>query len=854
MEGELAARIKAFRRNVTPYLISREDFLDWTEINAALESWKAAASAIDIWLAEGRVAPRRLAELLGAEPGSYRVILTLIAFNTSDAQVDKWGVPAIVPNEHRQRVELASLLIEIGIGGVLSKGTSTLDLLRIAEINRDSLRRRFRSTDRLSTRVTKIVREQLAGFRAETEQDIAVDRVQMTDAQLKRSTAHILSIDDKPIAAVASVFQNQSGGRQQRDLTNTYPLLQERLAARGMALILVADGQGLRQASDNSLKQLFENVRYPMSLIEAESGSFRAALYDLVERPVQSEIDEAAIHRLIEETLQTQAEISAADMPISADYAQLSFARYAANNSSLALRTTLDRSKLSWNRAPLVTDARVLRSKFDRDVALRVFEELVGSIGSNEVEGDKIKFSSFEIEENEFLPEKFFLTSFFETDHIDAIKPVVDALMPLNEDVRFVFNLIPNSVPTYELARLRSRQVINPINVIFVSPAVLEQMAKAIEPRRVLVTEMLKQSDLAKASPFILSNATPSRMFFGRDAEAATTLATLSSNSVALLGSRRIGKTSLLRRVGKMLADAGSTPVFVDCQTVRTWADFGDALERSAAVELNREFRPPMLYNAVDQLAKERGGPPVFLMDEVDQLIQWDGNQRDEDSVPEAFFRTCRAISQEGRAQFVFSGERTIANKIWDPESPHWNFCRSIELRQIQREPTEELFFAPLRAMNVNFERTTEIGSALWHRTSGHPQIAQRIGDDIVRLLDRRDEREVLLVSPADLDSITNNYDFAEHYLTTYWGQASANEKVVSLLIAEGDCTASLIAKRLSEIGSKPFELGSALRILKLYGVIGGEGDKFSLRASWFPEALEHFGGSQAVLNRLLEA
>src|SRR4051812_22379392 len=127
MEGDSTARIKAFRRSVTPYLISREDFLDWREIDSALATWKTAATAIDAWLIEGRVTPTRLAELMSSVPRTYRIILTLIAFNTSDAQVDKWGVPPTVPSEHRQRIELARLLIEIGVGRILSKDTHTLD-------------------------------------------------------------------------------------------------------------------------------------------------------------------------------------------------------------------------------------------------------------------------------------------------------------------------------------------------------------------------------------------------------------------------------------------------------------------------------------------------------------------------------------------------------------------------------------------------------------------------------------------------------------------------------------------------------------------------------------------------------
>lgn len=853
MDDAIKNRIKAFRSSITPYLISHEDFLDWREINAALSSWASTASAIDKRLEGRQLGIGLLTEILGSIPRSYKAILTLIAFNTSDAQVDKWGVPPTIPTNASRRRELAALLMNIGIGNVLSKGSRTIDLLRVAEINRDSLRRRFRSTDRLSARVSGLVREQVAAFNEHSQFKLTIDGATIADSQLKRSTSHFLLLDGKPVAGVAAVFQNQSGGRQQRDLTNTYPLLQERLATYSMALILVTDGQGLREASDNSLQQLFERVRYPMNLQEAESGRFQEALIDLVQRPVESEIDEAAILTLIEEGLSSGESVPADDLPISSDYAKLSFARYVSSKPALALRISLDQSELAWRRRTLVADARAIRNLFSRDMAMRIFEDLVGSIGERATYGENIEFSSFQIEENEFLPERFFLTSYRAEDHIEAIRPIVDALMPHSDDARFVFDLVPTSVPTFELRRLRSRQAVSPINVIFISPPVLERMAQAIEPRRVLVGEILKQSDLAKASPFILSNATPSRMFFGRDAEAATAVTTLASNSVALLGSRRIGKTSLLRRVAAMLSEGDGAPYFVDCQTVRTWADFGGALQRSTGVRFEGDFRPPMLHSAVEQLAKERGQVPVLLMDEVDQLIQWDMEQKDFGSVPEAFFRTCRAISQEGTAQFVFSGERTIANKIWDPESPHWNFCRSIELHQIRREPTEELFFGPLRAMNVNFEGQGDIADALWLRTSGHPQIAQQIGDEIVKVLDGREDREKLLISLPDVDSVTEHYDFAEHYLTTYWGQASRNEKILSLVIAEGDYDASQIGDRLLEIGAKSVDVGAALRILKLYGVVEGVGDTFSLRAEWFPNALEHFGGAEAVLRRLLE-
>lgn len=81
-----------------------------------------------------------------------------------------------------------------------------------------------------------------------------------------------MTVGNRPVAGVATVFQNQSGGRQQRDLSVTYPNLLERMDEVGMALILIADGQGLKEASDRTLKALFEGVRHPMTLAAAEGG------------------------------------------------------------------------------------------------------------------------------------------------------------------------------------------------------------------------------------------------------------------------------------------------------------------------------------------------------------------------------------------------------------------------------------------------------------------------------------------------------------------------------------------------------------------------------------------------------
>ena len=122
-----------------------------------------------------------------------------------------------------------------------------------------------------------------------------------------------------------------------------------------------------------------------------------------------------------------------------------------------------------------------------------------------------------------------------------------------------------------------------------------------------------------------------------------------------------------------------------------------------------------------------------------------------DNAVPEAFFRACRTLSQEGLAQFIFTGERTIAMKLWDAHSPHWNFCRPLPLQQLTRTAAADLLTRPLESLGIEIVDRNEFEVALWRYTSGHPQLVQYLGDRLVRLLNERRPDRRTIVDPPDL-------------------------------------------------------------------------------------------------------
>lgn len=841
--SDIASKIEAFRRSVSPNLLSQGDFIDWGAVNADIRNVRRQIDVLQAFVDIGDLSTEAVTGLLSEDPQVYQTMLGLIAFNNTGEQVEKWGLPnKVSPNTPRTKW-VAEQLLHIGIGQLLEANSRIADQVKIAAIYRDSFRRRFRSGKSLKTRVELLVKRAISKANEQTDVKLALNYSMVSDPPFRRSVDYVVASAGRPIAGIATVFQSQSGGRQQRDLSLTYPTLQSRFSEEGIALILIADGQGLLEASDRTLAAMFEGVKFPMTLDAASNDALVSALLESsnVDRPETP--SQAGVNRLIAETLRSSLKVSINQLPLPGDKARLALATYAQAHREQALAIEPSGEVLSWVRSDFVKTARDLKVVFDPCEAILLLAALLpANVSATDAEKPVV----------------------FGKMTPPNIQPFSDGLVaaaaadPLQDEVnrelgRRSMEEAPGSPIAVYLTKLpladgelqshRNTQVFRPANIVVLSPEMLEKMAGSRAPIDSFIDAVLEQSDLTKISPFILNNATPPRMFYGREAEAATVLGTIATNSVAVLGSRRIGKTSLIRRVQKELTEARFQPFFGDCQTVKTWQDFAEMAQSKWEVTLPSDFRPSHLEQLVKFLAQKGDGPVVIILDEIDALLEWDLTH-DDRSVNEAFFRSCRSISQSGAAQFVFSGERRIANRLWDPQSPHWNFCRPLLLTQLQQRDAQQLLIDPIQSMNIRIKDVDSFANIAWQRTSGHPQIVQFLGDRLVRNLDKRENRRDLELGVDEIEMLTNTLEYADHYVETYWGQASSIEKRISQLVVDGADTIAALVPSLPSLGidASTEQVNAAVRMLQLYGILEETDGALSLRAEWLPHALSIFG------------
>jgi tetratricopeptide (TPR) repeat protein/Cdc6-like AAA superfamily ATPase len=202
-------------------------------------------------------------------------------------------------------------------------------------------------------------------------------------------------------------------------------------------------------------------------------------------------------------------------------------------------------------------------------------------------------------------------------------------------------------------------------------------------------------------------------MFYGREKLTARMLSTLHRNSLMITGERRIGKTTFLHHLSKVLAaDEGGEwqffPVFVDLQGVpeqtffhAVMAEIVDALDLSPETREALRLRPePDGYEARDfshdlkeviEELKSRTSRRVklaLLLDEVDVLNEYS-----------------ESVNQRLRGIFMKSfSENLVAvmsgvgiRRRWKSEvSPWYNFFDEIELSPFSREEAEALIREPV--------------------------------------------------------------------------------------------------------------------------------------------------------------
>ncbi|WP_438033169.1 protein kinase domain-containing protein [Sorangium sp. So ce204] len=356
-----------------------------------------------------------------------------------------------------------------------------------------------------------------------------------------------------------------------------------------------------------------------------------------------------------------------------------------------------------------------------------------------------------------------------------------------------------------------------------------EQLASLVianEAHRFVEMILEQGTDPGSLSPYVVRGPVPENMFFGREREVKTLTQSIGTRSFAVVAGRRMGKSSILLRVQRVLAtDPRYEPLYLSCEDRPTRGEFLAMLGGEVDTKGGGAVDVALVRPHIAALRKHASGRTVvLLLDEIDALLA------DDVAHGGRLFRALRAVAHEGHCRFVFSGSRTLYQQLHDPASPFFNFCEELLLRPLDDNAVEAIVRKPMQQLGFELLDPERVVAAIMDVTSSHPNLVQLVCQQlVVGTLDRR-------VAAADVGRIAAQRELQRDVIETAWSDTTPCERIVSLLLPGPTFSlAELMAEARRRGLLDEGRVTEALEMLDLYSLVAYDGDQYRFAMAAYP-------------------
>ena len=370
------------------------------------------------------------------------------------------------------------------------------------------------------------------------------------------------------------------------------------------------------------------------------------------------------------------------------------------------------------------------------------------------------------------------------------------------------------------------------------------------------------------------------RLFFGRDAEYAKIKKYLSENkSIALIGERKIGKTSLFWYLKRVLVNDGFVPIYIDLQGIlpRTNATFLRTLLdeikkellkfdkaniisadlQKISLEINRDESVSELFRRIlnsyesclKRLREKNVHVKSFVMmiDEIELLKEFNGG---------GLFPFLRSIIEErDYVVFVVAGHDVLLNITKDESSPFFNMFKNIQLKGISEDGAKKLIHDPVAHYGVTHDEQSV--ERILKLTGRNPYYIQVIcGDFLIRILNQARRYNVTF---DDVEKAKSQFFESKtevwHTLKAMWEKAkNINQQLILSIIAEhsGYCTKHDIDGYLDNADDDlRAEINQNLQRLSELGLLYNERERYFLPSELFQIWIKENNPTKFVLPKV---
>lgn len=380
-------------------------------------------------------------------------------------------------------------------------------------------------------------------------------------------------------------------------------------------------------------------------------------------------------------------------------------------------------------------------------------------------------------------------------------------------------------------------------NLVLIGAEEQKQVIQSRRPSGELLDLISKQVPISFLSPYETRAPVTGSRFFGREHEIARVLSNPDTNH-AILGIRRIGKTSLLREIERLLIEREEGPrvVYLECSDLLSTDDYiREVVRKLNPRELPRLDMQKYVFffpNFLERMSKQIKSKIIFLLDEIDNLVIMQRGDWE-------LFRMLRASSNKGACQYIIAGFREAMREQYMLDSPFYNFTQEIRLSEFTRQQARQLIVTPMENLRVRIRNEEEVVNRIYTETAGHPNLIQYYCLTLLRKLDQTGEREI---GPESLIDVYHDEGFTSHLLTSFMQNTENREKalVYALLMSETDAGLKgfsleqidhLLHKGDIQLPQKSID--EACNVLTLAGIIHRKGRDFYFTSPVFTKVLK---------------
>jgi len=300
-----------------------------------------------------------------------------------------------------------------------------------------------------------------------------------------------------------------------------------------------------------------------------------------------------------------------------------------------------------------------------------------------------------------------------------------------------------------------------------------ESVRASRRPRVALSRAIGLQVPLTSLSPYNTAYATSPRMFFGRKEEVGDILRR-PHQSVAIVGPRRVGKTSLVKELARRLRAAAPeraakggderylhSVAEADCNLLSGDVDWGeelfDTLGRSIGLEAKDQiYRHRVLglrlgehgaFGFLAKLVTSKYRSITIIIDEIDALLEKDRSNnwsvlRKLQGLVDAQARDL-SRAEGSQTKVVLVGFALLDKTLYDYSFPFFGRCHRVVMGNLDRESVAKLVLEPLSELGITVEREDEVINKIVGETGGMPSIVQALCREAVLRLEASGDRRV---------------------------------------------------------------------------------------------------------------